>query len=1080
MDPLYQNPWDPLARLAQNNPLLGQQLSGQRPAQFPPLSPQEEDSILGKIGGATLGGIGYVGSVLEKSFGGRAIRGLLGGRPRELLSVLPFSDTLGITDYGDRVSGQELLGLQHNNDWGSWLAGLGTELALDPSMYLTFGAGALTGAGRVAKAVGALPKTIAGRATTTLGSALAGATPEVLTAAEAAAGGAGKLAAMQGQHLGGLVGLGLPFQHPSVVLGQGQVGADILSGAGAALRGADAAARSVPFLGPQYGHAVDLAGKGIDAVGRYARAAFDPTVWGATTHVGQQAASEAHAGILPWLAAQRGKLAEYGQALKEANDPTGEILRAVVEGTHQGPVHPALAQVAQSLRGDLDTTLAHLQGLGVNVNELADLGANYLPRYHSPLTKPTPGYGVPSQPLLPIDPKVTGRLEMLKDFAGGTGGINQMLADPAMYQGTALQRAAQARQYLHPNLAPEVASARANDLAAWVAGLDPQYAAAAQAGQPLRFFGNHPLADLAHYYERVARLQAAGEGTQNLLARTALDLASNPTLPHGAQRLTDALARVGLSWEPAINAAGGPAGAQATALGRVNAQRAAQGLSPVADLTGTFVPKSTVDEITRYMRPFTAPEYVSTPLSWLDSLTGWTKALQTAPWPAFHVRNLTSGQVQNLAAGIADSPGGVLKQLRDAHLLQGGETVPGAAQIAGLTGLSDEAATQALGREMYAWGVGGHMPHLANEGVGPLGTPVNLGTDLGGFLGRIPGEQPRSFLGSLQASVPGSSLESWLPWNVAGVRTNKDLFAPVAGGRLMGDTVEGVNRGALYLGLRRQGYTPQAAAEAVIKAHFDYTRGAKTALEANVLSRLIPYYTFSRRNIPYVLQNIAEHPGGLYGTMARVSNDLRQQGGFLPDYLGSGLAIPLGEDEGTRRYLTRLDLPPEQAFENLKSTGAGTGMSLLSQLNPLLKAPLEMATGKQFFTGRDLGDLYSMTGSSTLDQLLSNSPFSRLATTARTLADERKWQSPSAALAMPLNLATGARVTDVDIDKQRNIAAREFVKEQLQHLPEFGKFESIYLRPGMENLLSPEEALLYRLQKTLQKRAQEAAKAQKR
>ncbi len=53
----------------------------------------------------------YAGGIEEK-FGGRAIRGLLGGKPRELLSVVPFSDTLGITEPrrpGDRQrSGQPI------------------------------------------------------------------------------------------------------------------------------------------------------------------------------------------------------------------------------------------------------------------------------------------------------------------------------------------------------------------------------------------------------------------------------------------------------------------------------------------------------------------------------------------------------------------------------------------------------------------------------------------------------------------------------------------------------------------------------------------------------------------------------------------------------------------------------------------------------------------------------------------------------------------------------------------------------------------------------------------------------------
>ena len=100
---------------------------------------------------ATLGPVGYAGDVADK-LGGRALRGALGGKARELASVIPFSDSLGITRPGDRVSGRDL-----TDQWGvtrrgddslaSHLLGAGTEAALDP---LTI-AGGLAGAAGLRK-----------------------------------------------------------------------------------------------------------------------------------------------------------------------------------------------------------------------------------------------------------------------------------------------------------------------------------------------------------------------------------------------------------------------------------------------------------------------------------------------------------------------------------------------------------------------------------------------------------------------------------------------------------------------------------------------------------------------------------------------------------------------------------------------------------------------------------------------------------------------------------------------------------------------------------------------------------------
>lgn len=1036
---------DPLARLTQRNPVLGQALARNRQGDpLPPLSKPEEQSILSRVGSAAMGGIGYAGEVLEKTFGGRAVRGLLGGKPRELLSILPGSDLAGITDPSERVTGKELLGYNKDDDsWGATLAGLGTEMALDPGMYLSFGGGALTGAGRAAKAAGTLPASLAARAE---------------------------------QGLGGLVGIGLPLSHPSVVLGADAGGAALARGAGAAAQGADALARSIPVLGSRVYAPI---AQGVDAAGRYGRALFDSGVMGATSHAGQEAASEASQTIAPLLAQYRGKVANYAEELSRlGHGGRGAELREILEGTFHGPVQPEIKTVADAMRGDLKTFADEAHKLGVNIREWHDPvngSINYFPRQQSQLARASGG-AAPRQPLSALDDVLMGaRDPIFEGFHGGTEGINQLVADAAVHQGQPNAAADYVlKKYLTPgsqanlpapppglNLIPgsaeeaayyaEQLAKRTHDqrqqalsLVDWARGLDPQYQ---QAQTP--FFGHHPLADYKNYFERGARLLGAGEAGQNLLARTAVDASAG--LAPGTVRLTDALQKAGLTGT----------GAAETLASRLGI--------PVQDLATRGVPQEMLAELARYSKPFSAPEAVNPVLGAFDTLTNLTKAFQTALWPSFHARNFASGWWSNLSKG-----GGSLDSVRDAYNLLKGGTIADAHAIPGLAGLSAEEATKALGREMYQHGIGGHLPHMANEIIGQAGTPARLGTALEDILGQIPGRESKSIgkaLGSLATADPNA----WNPLNTAGVGSASDLFAPVNAGRQIGDVVEGTNRGALYLSLRRQGWDPAAAAKAVLEAHFDYSPSAYTPFERSVMKRLVPYYSFSKGNIPLQLGQMLESPGGMAGTLARAAGDLRQQTGFLPDYLGQGLAIPLGGEgeNGQQRFLTKLDMPPEQAFELLKGGPNWLQNSIegvLGQTNPLIKGPLEYATGKQFFTGRDAGDLYSQTGSPLVDALIANSPASRVATTVRTLSDPRKWESPLAATAIPLNLLTGARVSDVDMEKQKDIAARDYVKAMLQGKPEFGTFQSIYMRPGMENLLSPEEMALFRLQKTLQSR----------
>jgi hypothetical protein len=113
---------------------------------------------------AMLDALGYVGASLDKP--GRAVRGLLGGRPEEALAAIPFSDAMGLTDERNRVSGADLLrqmGADVGDGLGGTLAGIGVEMATDPLMFAGAGLGAMLGrrAGTAAVARGPMYETTA-------------------------------------------------------------------------------------------------------------------------------------------------------------------------------------------------------------------------------------------------------------------------------------------------------------------------------------------------------------------------------------------------------------------------------------------------------------------------------------------------------------------------------------------------------------------------------------------------------------------------------------------------------------------------------------------------------------------------------------------------------------------------------------------------------------------------------------------------------------------------------------------------------------------------------------------------------
>jgi hypothetical protein len=120
-------------------------------AKYPPLAPEVADPLKEGLLDKAVSGLHWVGSTLDKTFGGRAVRGILGGKPAEALSIVPFSDTLGLTDPKNVVSGADLLkNAGYDTSKGNWfernVLPIGAEILLDPGTYINpFGAASKAG-----------------------------------------------------------------------------------------------------------------------------------------------------------------------------------------------------------------------------------------------------------------------------------------------------------------------------------------------------------------------------------------------------------------------------------------------------------------------------------------------------------------------------------------------------------------------------------------------------------------------------------------------------------------------------------------------------------------------------------------------------------------------------------------------------------------------------------------------------------------------------------------------------------------------------------------------------------------------
>jgi len=983
----FPDPFDifrrPLAPIAARTPSI------------PPLTPEEESSILGQIGHGALSGLSYVGGALNKP--GRAIRGLLGGQPREMLNVIPFSDALGITDPTQEVRGTDLIGAGKDTSFFSpeGIAGFGTEILLDPLTYMTFGASAVNKLGHAAKKVGVLPKGAQGR--------LAGVSGD---AAQKLADNLGvDVGEVAGKKLGGHVGFHLPLTEArgSADLTKPlQMGSDLLG----MLPGSNV----VKATGQVLGEVTAPLRRGV-------RAMFDPSVMGQwhsdkAQELGRSVFAARNAAR---ASALEGGVAPVVRAMGEdaLTDPQG--LRTLLEGT--GPASQGAQRAAQIAREALAASHARAVNEGVDVGRLE----NYLGRQ---ATRPEIDVGRPGghgtgHPLGLGASSLMARTEVIGDLPTET--VERMVRDPRISSSARTANAADAEAILRTEYG--LTANKAFDVAPWLYSLHPDRL-------KIGYFNKHALTDYETSLVGLDEVAGTAQAMKNFITQNATDVAGP-----GAKRIGDVIREMGLTEKAEFDI-----------------------FQKLGTPAKQYIPQDVADALVRATKPFTMPETLEPVKRAWDSILNLTKSWLTQAFPSFHVRNLMSGMWQNYvimgAGGLTDAYSSAAKMLR-------GQAVEGLGNLPLFRGMTDEQATKALADMAFGRGVTGG--HAATDLVG-----MDAATDV---LKRLPGAFPNrkagmSMVPEYLAGMMGQRGGSWNPMDARGVRgaTESNNWLLQAG-EGVGTEIEHLGRVAGFIGLVKKGYVPDVAAAMTKAGHVDYT--AMTKFEREVMKRIFPFYAWTRGNVPHQLKLLAENPGGPTGVAIRASTRANEQPGFTPEYLGQGVAVPVGaEENGTQRFLSQLGLP----FEDLGQLPS-PGRMVLGNLGPIPKYLYESMSGQQAFSGRDLRDLHSRMGELGLpmpvatENLLMNSPLARVVSTAGTIADERK--DPLTKL---LNLTTGVRMSDVNTQRARDVALREYTEDLLRGQPGVNRFERLFVSPTNLPLLSPQEQQLYRLYQARQRR----------
>jgi hypothetical protein len=295
-----------------------------------------------------------------------------------------------------------------------------------------------------------------------------------------------------------------------------------------------------------------------------------------------------------------------------------------------------------------------------------------------------------------------------------------------------------------------------------------------------------------------------------------------------------------------------------------------------------------------------------------DAITSLFKKSVTGLFVPFHVRNYVSGLVQNFEA--------VGKEALDPRIIA----------------LGNRLALRLAKGEQIA---GGAVTELG-------GKSLDLGKAMKAFTERF--DTSSSYIADIADATSG--------------KLTKTDSLPFRAARAVGSFIETQQKATAYLASLAQGKTIEQGLDAAARAGFDYR--ALTSFESKVLRRLIPFYSFTRKNIELQLRTLGENPQRVNQVLSIFDNLGKSAGGdmtadekkALPDYLKSSLGFKLGTTaDGLMQYIGQFGTPIE-AFADLLN--GNPVFKAISQMNPLIKAPVEIGIGKDSFRQRDLQDVY--------------------------------------------------------------------------------------------------------------------------
>ena len=379
--------------------------------------------------------------------------------------------------------------------------------------------------------------------------------------------------------------------------------------------------------------------------------------------------------------------------------------------------------------------------------------------------------------------------------------------------------------------------------------------------------------------------------------------------------------------------------------------------APIAQLRGYAVPPDIARHLKDITESFTNSDSANKLFRLYDEILGWWKGMATIPNPGFHFRNVLGNIFNNYLGGVRSiEPYKLATQAIRANdttlenfydLVRAGDNAAGI--IPGEQIAMQRVFNEPRFREVLTGGDGPKIKvNLGNRTVELNMTGVKFLAKLQGVVGRgfISGDISNSIDDVLRRLRSQRSIQDFNPLS------RESMLFRLA--ESAGTTVEDHARLAHFIDRLQKGDTPLEAGLSVKKYLFDYS--SLTPFERNVMRRFIPFYAFTRFNLPLQLKELVKQPkyAALMGKFQNFAEALSEEvtgedieKGDLPRYLRDLYSIRLPFQVGGRDVTLGVDLP-------IRDVNSLRPQDWFSMMTPLLTVPFEQIANRNVYFDRDL------------------------------------------------------------------------------------------------------------------------------